>query len=953
MPSGTNLDEPSSGQAVSDGLMDFAQYSDAQLQDLRLVLDNQRYPLNALHLQQELDRRAALSLATHEPTDSAAVVRYSSSGREAGAGGDTYPVRFSAHEGWRGWLSAKRRLQPYFASGTVILETDEVVLAGWCRSWLGISERGEQRIALQSIRNVARSDSLVSFECRRPWRWRRRLCFQCESAAAAARLVGALPSGRTTGFELKWQALQDFSRRLDARGVRPWVTQALVGLNVLVFALIVTVNRAWTGVSWQTYISWGANFGPLTTQGQWWRLLTSVFLHGGLWHLLVNMWVLWNAGRLTERLYGNGRYAFIWFASALAASMTSVVWDPTQVSIGASGAIFGVLGAFIAHAIKPSTRLPKRILAVHWVSTAVFALFSLANGWFSPGIDNAAHAGGLLMGVVLGLLLSQSLPQAPGVVAAPEHPATDSPAAGGAHWLPLAVAALCTVAYLGLGYVQIRGVGTQPTAPTSYLNAHRGFAIGEEKNLLRWSEIGGKFDAGLISPAETAREFQSEVLPFWVGVQASMTAELPHLPLEQQPYAKDLLAYVKVRRDWASVVIQEAAAGGALSRDVMQAHLADTIKALARLERRRMDADAGLAPRALVRTPTAIRLSHLFRSTPPCVDPPAWTGGMVGAKDNPADGPARRRVIRCDAQRAFLAQNFGELESLWHRYPADDTDPVDGETRHGSALLGLDDLFQYGSMPVGDGLAALANWRKQYPQSVMPELVEVSLFHDWAWSARGHGFAKDISAQQWQLFNTRSIMASAALEDAQARGAGDPEWYVLRLDVGLDLSEDKEAMTGLFNTAIARYPHYLPLIRTRLRALMPRWGGSYEDVEKLITWVAARRSNEWSGYVAALQTSNEEPTYARLYAAYASLEGDETDFYGAGKMRWPEVQEGFDELLTQYPHSDVLLNEFVYLACREGDSPVYGLLRRKLEGRVVSGLWLGQHTLASCDKSML
>ena len=72
--------------------------------------------------------------------------------------------------------------------------------------------------------------------------------------------------------------------------------------------------------------------------------------------------------------------------------------------------------------------------------------------------------------------------------------------------------------------------------------------------------------------------------------------------------------------------------------------------------------------------------------------------------------------------------------------------------------------------------------------------------------------------------------------------------------------------------------------------------------------------------------------YARLYSSYASLEGDQTDFYTAGKMRWPEVQEGFDELLEQFPHSDALLNDYAYLACREGDSAVYRLLRKRVEG---------------------
>ncbi len=480
------------------------------------------------------------------------------------------------------------------------------------------------------------------------------------------------------------------------------------------------------------------------------------------------------------------------------------------------------------------------------------------------------------------------------------------------------------------------------------MNAHRAFFTGEDPNLRRWNEIGRNLGAGQISPAEASREFKADVLPFWVQTEAGIAAELPKLPGDQQLYAKDVLAYVKERRVWQNDLIEEAATGtGAVSADVMQRHLTNVTNLLARLERRRMVADAGLAPRALAQSPIATRISQMLRRMPRCVDPPAWTGRTVVTQDNPEDGPAHRHVIQCSAQRAFLARDFSGLETLWHRYPADDTDPIDGVTRHGSALNGLDDLFQYGQVRLPDALATLANWRKQYPQSVIPDLVEASLFRDWAWSARGHGVAKDTAQQQWQLFQVRSVMAGAALEDAQIRGASDPLWFEMRVSVGLDLSEDQDSMTRQFNTALARYPDYVPLLTARLRTLMPRWGGSYEDVATLINAAVQRRGIAAESLLLTQQRSVEEPMYARLYSDYASLEGDDTDFYTAGKMRWPEVQQGYDELLAQYPHSDSLLNGYAHLACREGDWSVYRSLRKRVEGHLASWAWIGQFTLAS------
>ena len=96
-----------------------------------------------------------------------------------------------------------------------------------------------------------------------------------------------------------------------------------------------------------TVLEWGANFGPKTMDGQWWRLFTSMFLHFGIIHIGFNMWVLWNVGRLVERLVGNFGFALLYVVSGLLGSVASLAWNPTTISAGASGAVFGVVGALI------------------------------------------------------------------------------------------------------------------------------------------------------------------------------------------------------------------------------------------------------------------------------------------------------------------------------------------------------------------------------------------------------------------------------------------------------------------------------------------------------------------------------------------------------------------------------------------------------------------------------
>src|SRR5262249_32284536 len=119
-------------------------------------------------------------------------------------------------------------------------------------------------------------------------------------------------------------------------------------------------------------------------------------------HLLVNMWVLWSAGRLAEKLFGNLAYAVIYFAAGLAGGLLSIAWNPAVSTAGASGAIFGRLGAFIGYLLHGRSRIPRRILRAYLVPTLLFTFFNILNGLAQAGIDNAAHFGGMATGLLLG-----------------------------------------------------------------------------------------------------------------------------------------------------------------------------------------------------------------------------------------------------------------------------------------------------------------------------------------------------------------------------------------------------------------------------------------------------------------------------------------------------------------------------------------------------------------------
>jgi rhomboid protease GluP len=199
---------------------------------------------------------------------------------------------------------------------------------------------------------------------------------------------------------------------MPGRVVAVWV---LLGLNVVMFGVTYLVsfwlaqNPAPCGFARfaSAYdcalfvLGWKDNL--LISQGQYWRLLTAIFLHGGIFHLFMNAFSLFVLGPDTERIYGTGRFVAIYFVAGLSGSMLSYAFSPSP-SVGASGAIFGLIGALAVffytanHILGDFGRSQLQGLIAILVINLVF-------GFSTPGIDNLGHIGGLLGGAVAGWLL--------------------------------------------------------------------------------------------------------------------------------------------------------------------------------------------------------------------------------------------------------------------------------------------------------------------------------------------------------------------------------------------------------------------------------------------------------------------------------------------------------------------------------------------------------------------
>jgi membrane associated rhomboid family serine protease/Flp pilus assembly protein TadD len=189
------------------------------------------------------------------------------------------------------------------------------------------------------------------------------------------------------------------------------VTQAILGINVAVFIGMLLSGASLMSPSGATLLAWGANYGPYTLTGDWWRLLTSCFVHIGIIHIGFNMWCLWSLGGMAERLYGRFTFACVYLLCGISGSLGSVLWHhaPT-LSAGASGAIFGIAGAVIA-SLKLGQFASGGMAPGTMQSLIAFVGYNVIFGAMSGGTDNACHAGGLLAGLVLGALIAKVAPQ--------------------------------------------------------------------------------------------------------------------------------------------------------------------------------------------------------------------------------------------------------------------------------------------------------------------------------------------------------------------------------------------------------------------------------------------------------------------------------------------------------------------------------------------------------------
>ena len=829
--------------------------------------------------------------------------------------------RFSRRDGVAGWLESLLRRQPLYGRGSIGADLTALTIHGWQRTWLAVPVERALSIAIERVRNVARLGTGVYMEIERRGWFSRTLVFEPDSAADVEGLLARLPTTKTASFTKRRQSLLTFERALRATCPVAWVTPSLVLLNFAAFVALVAA----TGMNGAGYAALAfayANVPTAVLAGEWWRLATAMFVHANVLHIGLNLWALWSVGRLTERLYGNARYVCIYAIAGIVGGLVSIAWDPERWSVGASGAIFGVFGAFVAYLARPPSEVPRAIMRAHWLPTILFVIFNLVSGALQQGVDNAAHVGGLLAGVALG------------VAFLPLGASTSLVARRYAKVAALVLLVSATAAALSFAGV----FGRQAPLAEQFVANHSWYIAGEARNLAAWQRLAQAAAAGAISEAQLTDGFREEILPFWQEAHARLLIAPRNEAENERSYRLAVGAYARLRLDWVNAVL--VAAGGDSGARERAAQLMDkATKQVARIERlalisRVENSGSGLSRRQ----PFAMIRSAFSGALTECVGSPYVSTIKVAESDSRTDVPYLSEAAACRAQALFVAGSYRGLEEL---FAAAGTEPdFAGNISMAPLRTGFRQLFEYGPPDVEANLRRLVEWRRAFPQSTLVGPLEAELFSAWAWQARGHGSAREVNQQAWAAYGYRTEMALASLEaDVDAvPGKRSPLWYQMWFDISIDAG-DREELFAKFTEAESLYPRYYALHRAVMRSLLPRWGGSHDEMMKFIE-EQVRKAPE----------GDQDAHYAQLMWLYADMEADQSNVLRTGgAASWRRVQRGLSTLRERYPDSDYLLNAFARLACFADSGRDYRQLRPLLESRKSATAWTVETTLEGCD----
>lgn len=360
---------------------------------------------------------------------------------------------------------------------------------------------------------------------------------QADTIEANKVLVNELRVATDVAIEQENKEAEEIDKAMNLSGSNLYVTYGIMAINVIVFILMVVNGAGIFEPNGYVHIKWGSNYTALTLTGDWWRLITNVFIHFGIIHIVMNMYCLYIVGVYLEPMLGKTKYIAAYLCTGVLASLVSLWWHKEGVnSAGASGAIFGLYGLFLA--LLTTNLIPQRVRKAQLQSIGIFVVYNLIYG-MKGGVDNAAHIGGLISGFIVGYLYVISIKkERQGLKAV---------------WvLPLVL--IITIA-VSVGYLdknkqtaETRNAALDDVGATDYPDNEKYNIALKEIFVLEDKATAPLSDTTLTDP-ELKNKIETVCFPLWAQAEEKLKGMRPYkVSTNAQKKTEKLLAYIELRR---------------------------------------------------------------------------------------------------------------------------------------------------------------------------------------------------------------------------------------------------------------------------------------------------------------------------------------------------------------------------------------------------------------------
>lgn len=304
------------------------------------------------------------------------------------------------------------------------------------------------------------------------------------------------------------------------------VTPAIFVINVLIYLVMVVSGVDWLTPQPQALTDWGGNRGMEVVDGEIWRLFTCMWLHAGIIHVSLNMFIFYQVGTLVERFLGNISFLIVYLLTGLFASIATLYWNvfenPVVVSVGASGALFGIFGTLLGLMLRSDQTVPKALSRELLRNLLVLLGYNLIFSYMIPEIDMAAHSGGLVAGFLFGLILRNPI----------------RVEAGARRWIRTLIVTVISIPILTVAILWM------PKGATHYFHLRQELFTMQDEVLPVQKKAEDQFRQNQITKERFARIVETKVLPPWRDLLEQFEA-VETVPKSEQKRYELFFEYLK------------------------------------------------------------------------------------------------------------------------------------------------------------------------------------------------------------------------------------------------------------------------------------------------------------------------------------------------------------------------------------------------------------------------